>query len=90
MLRFSHNASYVTQEASPESYGHSGFTGTLLWVDPRYHLTYILLTNRVYPTRANNKIGQWSLRPCIQQIIYDSILNPEPAADRSASTTTRE
>ncbi len=90
MLRFSHNASYVTQEASPESYGHSGFTGTLLWVDPRYQLTYILLTNRVYPTRANNKIGQWSLRPCIQQIIYDSILNPGPAADRSASTTTCE
>ena len=90
MLKFSVNASYVTQEVSPESYGHTGFTGTLIWIDPRYNLTYILLTNRVYPTRANNKISQWSIRPCIQQIIYDFILHPEAPAVRPESSTTRE
>ncbi len=90
LLRFTVNASYVTQEVSPESYGHTGFTGTLIWIDPRYNLTYILLTNRVYPTRANNKIGQWSIRPCIQQIIYDFILHPESPAVRPASSTTLE
>ncbi|RYY17745.1 MAG: beta-N-acetylglucosaminidase, partial [Chitinophagaceae bacterium] len=34
---------------SPESYGHSGYTGTYVWVDPAYNLIYICLTNRVYP-----------------------------------------
>jgi beta-N-acetylhexosaminidase len=74
MLHYDINASAVARDASPLSFGHSGFTGTFIWIDPAYNLTYILLTNRVNPTRANNKISQYSIRPCIQQIIYDHIL----------------
>jgi CubicO group peptidase (beta-lactamase class C family) len=40
---------------SSRSFGHTGFTGTSIWVDPERSLFVILLTNRVYPTRANNK-----------------------------------
>ncbi|MFZ5623923.1 MAG: serine hydrolase domain-containing protein [Gemmatimonadota bacterium] len=42
---------------SPESFGHTGFTGTSIWIDPTRHLVLVLLTNRVHPTRANPRIG---------------------------------
>ena len=74
LLTYDVNTAHTARDASPESYGHSGFTGTFIWMDPKYNLTYILLSNRVYPTRANNKISQLSIRPCIQQTIYDYIL----------------
>jgi CubicO group peptidase (beta-lactamase class C family) len=41
---------------SPQSFGHTGFTGTSIWLDPEKDLFIILLTNRVNPTRANNAI----------------------------------
>jgi CubicO group peptidase (beta-lactamase class C family) len=41
---------------SPRSFGHTGFTGTSIWIDPERELYVILLTNRVHPTRENNKI----------------------------------
>lgn len=74
LLKYDFNASAVARDASPESYGHSGFTGTFIWIDPKYNLTYILLTNRVNPTRKNIKISEYSIRPCIQQTIYDHLL----------------
>jgi CubicO group peptidase (beta-lactamase class C family) len=41
---------------SARSFGHTGFTGTSMWMDPERELYVILLTNRVHPTRENNKI----------------------------------
>jgi len=41
---------------SARAFGHTGFTGTSIWVDPERDLFIILLTNRVYPTRENNLI----------------------------------
>lgn len=41
---------------SARSFGHTGFTGTSMWMDPSRELYVILLTNRVHPTRENNKI----------------------------------
>jgi CubicO group peptidase (beta-lactamase class C family) len=43
---------------SPDAFGHTGFTGTSIWMDPRRDLFVILLSNRVNPTRANTKIGR--------------------------------
>ena len=43
---------------SPTAFGHTGFTGTSLWVDSRRQLFVVLLTNRVHPTRDNRKIRQ--------------------------------
>jgi CubicO group peptidase (beta-lactamase class C family) len=41
---------------SPRAIGHTGFTGTSLWIDPANDLYIALLTNRVHPTRENNQI----------------------------------
>ncbi len=41
---------------SPRAFGHTGFTGTSIWIDPEQDLFVILLTNRVYPTRQNDQI----------------------------------
>jgi CubicO group peptidase (beta-lactamase class C family) len=41
----------------PKSFGHTGFTGTSLWIDPTRELVIVLLTNRVHPTRNNPRIG---------------------------------
>jgi CubicO group peptidase (beta-lactamase class C family) len=59
--------------ASPESFGHSGFTGTFTWVDPKYDLVYVFLSNRVYPTRNNSKLSDLNTRTKVQQVIYDAI-----------------
>lgn len=56
---------------SRNSFGHTGFTGTSIWVDKNTKLFVILLTNRVYPTRANRKIIDF--RPILQDEIYESV-----------------
>jgi len=43
---------------SAHSFGHTGFTGTSIWIDPDRQLFVVLLTNRVHPTRENTKIQQ--------------------------------
>jgi beta-N-acetylhexosaminidase len=43
---------------SPAAYGHTGFTGTSIWIDPQRQLFIVLLTNRVHPTRQNAKIDE--------------------------------
>jgi beta-N-acetylhexosaminidase len=65
---------YPAKSASPSSFGHSGFTGTFVWVDPATEISYIFLSNRVYPTRENNKIADLNIRTEILQAIYDSIM----------------
>jgi beta-glucosidase-like glycosyl hydrolase/CubicO group peptidase (beta-lactamase class C family) len=64
---------YPTRSATPESFGHSGYTGTFVWMDPKYEFTYIFFCNRVYPTRNNNKLSEMNIRTEILQVIYDSI-----------------
>lgn len=61
--------------ASPSSYGHSGFTGTLIWVDPEYDLLYVFLSNRVHPDASNPILSRTDVRTKIQDVIYQSILN---------------
>jgi beta-N-acetylhexosaminidase len=61
--------------ASPQSYGHSGFTGTIAWADPVHQVVYIFLSNRVYPDQLNNKLLDLNVRTRIQDTIYRSFLN---------------
>ncbi|MBN2761532.1 MAG: serine hydrolase, partial [Bacteroidales bacterium] len=63
----------VCHAVSDNSYGHSGFTGTLVWADPDYQLIYIFLSNRIYPDAGNNKLVEMNIRTKIQQEIYNSI-----------------
>ncbi len=58
----------------PDSFGHTGFTGTSFWIDPDTGLFVILLTNRVYPTRNNRKIVE--IRPRVADQAHGSILGP--------------
>lgn len=56
-----------------ETYGHTGFTGTCIWIDPVNKLTYIFLSNRVHPT-VNNRIYQFGIRRRVHQAAYDAEL----------------
>jgi CubicO group peptidase (beta-lactamase class C family) len=58
--------------ASPKTYGHTGFTGTCIWIDPEFDLIYIFLSNRVYPDRSNKLITD-NIRSRIQDLIYQAI-----------------
>jgi CubicO group peptidase (beta-lactamase class C family) len=53
------------------SFGHTGFTGTSVWVDPTRNLIVVFLTNRVYPTRENKKL--YKLRPLLHDAIIRAI-----------------
>jgi CubicO group peptidase (beta-lactamase class C family) len=64
-------ASYMSIRASSSSFGHSGFTGTFVWADPEVKMVVVLLTNRVYPSRANAKLYQLNIRPMIHDLSYD-------------------
>ena len=63
------------KDASQNSFGHSGFTGTYVWADPDYKLVYIFLSNRTYPDPENRKISTLNIRTDIHQIVYDAIKN---------------
>jgi beta-N-acetylhexosaminidase len=63
---------------SPRSFGHLGFTGASLWIDPDRELFVVLLTNRVHPTRDNDQIRR--VRPALHDAIAESLRAPTPVA----------
>lgn len=66
---------YPAHGVSANSFGHTGFTGTFVWADPDSGILVIVLTNRVHPTRNNNKLSWMGIRGSILQSVYDSIQN---------------
>ena len=70
----SENSSAGTK-LGPHAFGHTGFTGTSLWIDPEKDLFIILLTNRVNPTRENNRIGR--VRPRVADLVVDALTPPQ-------------
>ena len=58
---------------SLRSFGHTGFTGTSIWADPEKELFVVLLTNRVNPTRDNQKIGP--LRRAVADVVQQSVID---------------
>lgn len=60
---------------SPNTFGHTGFTGTAVWADPDQKLVYVFLSNRVYPDCSNTKLIKNNVRTEIQDVIYKAILN---------------
>lgn len=63
------------ERASTDAFGHSGFTGTIVWVDPDYDLIYVFLSNRVYPDAENRKLLSQDIRTRIHDVIYMAIMN---------------
>jgi beta-N-acetylhexosaminidase len=57
---------------SPRAIGHTGFTGTSLWIDPAQDLYVVFLTNRVHPARDNNQIQ--SLRRLVHDAVVGALL----------------
>jgi CubicO group peptidase (beta-lactamase class C family) len=73
---------YPARYVSNQTFGHTGFTGTCVWMDPVHQLTYIFLSNRVHPS-GSNKFLQMNVRPNVQDVIYRALLtgkstNPKP------------
>jgi CubicO group peptidase (beta-lactamase class C family) len=56
---------------SPRAFGHVGFSGTSLWIDPERSVYVVLLTNRVHPSPENNAIAQ--VRPGLHDAIIDEL-----------------
>jgi len=63
----------TTLLASNKTFGHTGFTGTCIWVDPEFNLIFIYLSNRVHPDKMNNRLLNANIRPRIQEVIYKAI-----------------
>lgn len=63
---------YPSELASPQTYGHTGYTGTCIWVDPSRGLVYVFLSNRVHPS-VSDKLGNMRIRGRIQDVINRAI-----------------
>jgi len=66
---------YISDFASRNSFGHSGFTGTLVWADPDEDLVYVFLSNRICPDVNNQRLAKQAVRKKVQDVIYKSIIN---------------
>lgn len=60
--------------ASPRTFGHTGFTGTCIWVDPEQDLVFVFLSNRVHPDMNNTKLLDANIRPRIHDVLYRAIM----------------
>lgn len=60
--------------ASPQTFGHTGFTGTCTWVDPEKRIVYVFLSNRVYPDAENKRITEMGIRSLILDKVYEAFI----------------
>ena len=63
---------YPSVLASDQTYGHTGYTGTCFWVDQKYNLVYIFLSNRVNP-KVSEKLSSLGIRRRVQDAVYEAI-----------------
>lgn len=64
---------YYAPSASERSFGHAGFTGTLVWADPKEDLVFVFLSNRTHPTRDNKPFVEQNPRAKCHEAAYESI-----------------
>lgn len=62
-----------SKSSSDKSFGHTGYTGTLVWADPEYNMAVVVLTNRVYTSSENTKIIKQNIRTNIEEALYNAI-----------------
>ncbi|MEM6316665.1 MAG: serine hydrolase [Bacteroidota bacterium] len=63
----------AAKSASKRTYGHTGFSGTCVWVDPDEELIYVFLSNRIHPNPRNGQLKKMRIRQKIHQVIYDAL-----------------
>ncbi|MEO8720039.1 MAG: glycoside hydrolase family 3 N-terminal domain-containing protein [Ginsengibacter sp.] len=68
---------YPSRFASPLTFGHTGYTGTCIWVDPKYDLVYVFLSNRVNPVRSSN-LYSLNIRGAIEDAVYKAMTPAVP------------
>lgn len=68
-----YNPGLVFKGISEKSFGHSGFTGTITWADPKEDIVYVLLSNSVHPKRTNAAFKNEGIRAKIQKLVYKAI-----------------
>ncbi len=64
---------YPALSASPATFGHTGFTGTCVWADPKNNLVYVFLSNRLTPDGTNNKLVKMNVRTDILEAFYKAL-----------------
>ncbi|TXF90722.1 serine hydrolase [Neolewinella aurantiaca] len=69
----------INAGASPETFGHLGFSGTSVWADPENDLVFVLLTNRVHPDPKNERFQQMQIRGKVHKGVYQALNSWEPA-----------
>lgn len=65
----------ASKHASDQSFGHTGFTGTMVWADPEEDLIFVFLSNRIYPDANNNRLSEHNIRTSMHDSIYESIIS---------------
>ncbi len=68
---------YPSRFASPLTFGHTGYTGTCIWVDPKYDLVYVFLSNRVNPVRSTD-LYRLNIRGSIEDAVYKAMVPAIP------------
>ena len=65
---------YPSLSASPQTFGHTGYTGTCVWADPKYNILFVFLSNRVNPEGGENtKLLKMNVRTNIQEAVYKAM-----------------
>ncbi|MFK7772764.1 MAG: serine hydrolase [Saprospiraceae bacterium] len=66
-------ANSISSLAPKKTYGHTGFSGTCVWVDPENDLIFIFLSNRIHPNKSNTKLYRNQTRRRVHDVIYKSL-----------------
>lgn len=72
----------TSKYASARTFGHTGFTGTCVWADPKEDLVFVFLSNRVYPDAENKRLINENIRPRLQDIVYQAITDSNLVAQQ--------
>ena len=65
----------ASEYASDLSFGHTGFTGTMVWADPNEDLVFVFLSNRIYPDADNWRLNQLNIRKKMHDVVYESVIH---------------
>lgn len=72
--KLSESVGNVSAQVSEESFGHTGFTGTMVWADPANDLVFTFVSNRIYPDSENRRLITRDIRNRIQDVVYRSLV----------------
>ncbi|NBU36262.1 MAG: hypothetical protein EBS35_06780, partial [Bacteroidetes bacterium] len=68
---------HMSSKASYQTFGHTGFTGPVVWGDPKENLIFVFLSNRTFPTMRNGLLTRLYTRRLLHGMVYKSMQLPE-------------